>query len=267
MTLLRTLALVGVLSGVAGLLGACGSSDGTASDGTPTTADALDGRSFLSQQLLQGGSERPQAGDEPLSLAFVGGTLTAWAGCNTMSGPYTVTDGKLLVESMATTEMACDAALMAQEQWLAGVLSAEPWVSLDGVSLSLGTDDSTLLFVDRSVARPAPPLQGTTWLLTTLIDADIASSIPDAITSTLLLDGDRLALKGACNRGGAEATVEGDVLTVGNIMMTKMACDPETQSVDQFIIAVLGATPTVRIEGQDLYVDAGGKGLVYVAQT
>lgn len=139
----RLLLLLPALALVA-LTAACGDDD----DGAASVAAAdLDGRTFVSTsvegQTLVEGSE--------VSITFEDGSISVLAGCNTIFGGYEL-DGSTLAPTgqLATTQMACDDALMAQDEWLAAMLSAGPEVSLDGDELTLSTDDVTLTATESS---------------------------------------------------------------------------------------------------------------------
>ena len=68
-----------------------------------------------------------------VTLAFTEGQVSAQAGCNTMTGPASWADGTLELEGqMASTMMACDEALTAQDQWLSEFLGSSPALNLDG---------------------------------------------------------------------------------------------------------------------------------------
>jgi len=259
----RTVLLLGVASIGLSVLGACSNDSGDEPRGLSAE---LDGRTFLAEQLTQDGTPRPLAPGSTMTVGFDGGRLSASAGCNAMSGPFTIEGTTLVTGALAMTEMACEPALLAQEQWLSQLLSSKPTVSVEGVSLTLSGGGATALLVDRAVARPAPPIEGTTWLLTTVITGQTASTPPPDVESTLLIEGDRLSIQGGCNRGGATVTITDDVLQVGPMMMTKMACEPAGQALDQTLLDVLGASPTIRVEGQNLYLDTDTTSLVYVAE-
>lgn len=259
----QTVLLLGVASIGLSLLGACGDDPG---EEPRAISEQLDGRTFVAQQLSQDGTPRPLAPGSTMTVGFADGRLSASAGCNTMSGPFAIEGTTLVAGALAMTEMACDPALMAQDQWLSRLLSSKPTVSIEGVSLTLAGGGATALLVDRAVAQAAPPIKGTTWLLTTVITGQTASTPPADVRSTLLIDGDRLTIQGGCNRGGATVTIAGDVLQAGPLMMTKMACEPAGQALDQTLIDVLGASPTIRVEGQNLYLDTDSISLVYVAE-
>ena len=71
-------------------LAACGSDDDTASGSAPT-ADDLDGTTFESTDV----TGRELVADTTVTLAFQADAVSANAGCNTMNGGYTITDGTL----------------------------------------------------------------------------------------------------------------------------------------------------------------------------
>jgi heat shock protein HslJ len=125
-------------------LAGCGDDDDGAT--APTIAD-LDGRTFVSTsvegQTLVEGSQ--------VSIAFEEGSISVQAGCNTLFGGVEL-DGSTLVTTgqLATTQMACDDALMAQDDWLAAMLTAGPEVTLEGDTLTLATDDVTITATESS---------------------------------------------------------------------------------------------------------------------
>jgi len=117
------LAVVAVLS-----LGACGDS-----------APDLDGRSYTSTEVrghdLVAGST--------VTLTFEDGRISANAGCNTMNGSATWDGGTLdVAEPMASTMMACEDDLAAQDQWLSSFLTSSPALEVEGDTLTLGDASS-----------------------------------------------------------------------------------------------------------------------------
>jgi heat shock protein HslJ len=79
-----------------------------------------------------------------ITLTFEADFLAVVAGCNTLNGGFSVVDGALEVGTLASTLMACDEALSAQDTWLAGFLEAGPAVALDGDVLTLTGADATI---------------------------------------------------------------------------------------------------------------------------
>lgn len=113
------------------LLGACS---------TGSEEIDLAGRSFTATEV-RGHELVP---DTDIVVSFEDGLLSAQAGCNTLAGDATWTDGVLTAGPLAMTMMACDDALSAQDQWLSDLLTSEPAISLDGDTLTIGDDDAGL---------------------------------------------------------------------------------------------------------------------------
>jgi heat shock protein HslJ len=104
------------------------------------TADDLEGKTFVATEVAGGtivdGSE--------IMVTFEDGAVIVAAGCNTQRGGYEITDGTMTVDPLVGTLMACDDALMAQDQLMAALLSAGPTVALDGDELTIASSDTTV---------------------------------------------------------------------------------------------------------------------------
>lgn len=74
-------------------------------------------------------------------------------GCNTIGGPWRVEGERLVAGPLMQTEMACDAAIMDQEDVLATLLVATPRMTLDGDRLTLKSSSHTVELV-RSGTLP-----------------------------------------------------------------------------------------------------------------
>ena len=113
---------------------------------------------------------------------------------------------------------------------------------------------------------------GTTWVLDTMIEGEAASNSPNMSAATLTLHDDgRLTGSTGCR------LLEGQWITSGaEIVLTSFSaiddptagvCAPESESLDGFIIGVLGDGFTAEIVGRRLTVMAqGGQGLSYTAR-
>jgi len=126
---------------VAALGGAgCGTDEGPA--GAASQAD-LAGRTFEAT-----GAAGFELIDD-VTLAFDDeGNLSADAGCNTMNGAYTIDDGALEVEALASTMMGCDPNHMDQDAWLGELLTSSPNVSLTGDRLTLRSGEDSLALLE-----------------------------------------------------------------------------------------------------------------------
>lgn len=104
-------------------------------------APDLVGRVFVATEA----TGRELVAGSVVRVAFLDGSVSVHAGCNTQRGRATWSDGVLVVaQPMAGTRMACTPELMAQDVWLASFLASSPVVSLDGATLVLGGEDAGL---------------------------------------------------------------------------------------------------------------------------
>jgi heat shock protein HslJ len=178
--ILLSLALVSML-GLAACAGSTASPAPTPSPAPRDPASGLDGRTFLST----GATGATLVPGSQVRIAFAGGNIAANAGCNSMSGAYTIVDDRLDVGMLAMTEMACQEPLMAQDGWVAALLDGAT-ITLDGDTLTLAQDGVALTLQDREVADPDRPLLGTRWVVDGLISGDAVASVPEGVTAALV---------------------------------------------------------------------------------
>ena len=173
----RTRGILTVLA-VGLLVTACGgdsdssASDGSSSSGSTVTASDLDGSTFQSTSVeghdLVAGSD--------VRLTFEDGSLSANAGCNTMSSSYDVTDGRLAwTGPPMATMMGCPDDLMNQDTWLSDLLQAGADATLEGDDLTLVSGDVTL-HLQRETTEPAADFLGKTWTVTEIITGSSVAS-------------------------------------------------------------------------------------------
>lgn len=225
-------------------------------------AAVLVGRAFVStgstgHDLVPGSKVRLDFGD--------GSRLGIQAGCNSMGGPYTITDSTLAITGpMMQTEMACEAPLMAQDTWIAGFVDGAA-MTFDGTTLVLAKDGVTLTLVDEKVANPDRPLEGTTWVVEGLVQNQAVSSVPAGLTSTLVFADGKVTYAG-CNRGSGDATVGEATIVFGPIATTRMACPGPSMELEQFVLGVLTGEVTYSIDADVLHLLGAGGGLDLRAQ-
>ena len=264
---IRSLVSGGLALAVVTLVAAC--SGGPGSSGPPSTGSpapspsavtTVDGTTYISTAVT-GATLAPGS---QVRLTFKDGHLTANAGCNTMAGSYTITNGRLATTQMATTEMACPGPLMTQDQWVAGLLSGAD-VTLAGDTLTLDNGTIKLTLQDRKVAEPDKPLEGTHWILEGIRTGDAVSSVPAGVTASIDIANGQISVNAGCNGGSGTVTVAPDTLTIGPLMMTKKACTAGPAAVEAAVTQVLTGTVPYTIDADVLTLDAGGTGLTYRA--
>jgi heat shock protein HslJ len=118
---------------------------------------------------------------------------------------------------------------------------------------------------------PDASLTGTEWQLNTFISGDTADSaasslIADStITVTFNEDGS-VGGHGGCNSYGGQYQVDGENLTISDLVSTLMACEAEgvTEQETMYLNA-LGMAETYSIEGNQLTINYSGGALVFSA--
>lgn len=241
-------------------LAACGGTPAASSASAVRSADppvGLEGRTFLSAastgRVLVAGSQ--------VRITFQGGSVSISAGCNSMSSPYQVVDGRLQTDQMAMTEMACAEPLMAQDQWIAAFVSGAG-IRLDGDTLTLGKDGETLTLVDRVVADPDRALLGIRWVVDGIVSGGSVGSVPQGVTAALTFSDGRVDVEAGCNRGTGSVEIGPDAITFGPIGLTKMACVGTVMLVEDAVMAALSGEVSYDIEADTLMLEAGSQGLV-----
>ncbi len=228
------------------------------------SAPQLAGKEYVAAKVTDGGQDRPLAPGTKLRLNFSASDIGASAGCNHMGGTYRIDAGRLIVDNLATTEMGCDPALMAQDQWLSELLGTGPAVSLVANDLILEAGSVRITFVDREVAEPDAKLVGPTWTVESIITGDAVSSVPAEPVATLAFKEDgTLEVNAGCNRGSGTWAVVGGGIEVGPLMLTKMACEKDGATLESAVLGVLEAgTVSAQIDSTLMTLTAGNQGLM-----
>jgi heat shock protein HslJ len=241
----------------ASVLSACGGDDGSAPGASSLV---LSGRTFVGDMVTADGVRYDLVPDSTLRLAFSDGQISASAGCNTMSGPATWSDGTLSLDgALASTEMACRPSLMKQDTWLADVLSSQPALTLRDATLTVDGGATAITLTDQEVAVPDATFTGTNWQLESILRRDTASSLPAGVSASVVFSEDgTLNTNLGCNVGNGSYTTDGDTLDVGPLMTTKRACDQSTSEVESAMLGALDGTSSFGIDGDQLTLTPQG---------
>ena len=239
---------------VAAVLAACTAAGPSAPSAT------LTGRTYLSTGI-EGATLVPGT---QVRLTFAGDDLNASGGCNMMGGTYAIDGDRLTTSQLFMTEMACEDARQQQDEWLARFLGAVTF-TIDGDTLTLTDGTVRLTLLDKGVATPDQPLEGTSWVLDGIVSGDAVSSVPSGVTAAIQIADGRVQVNTGCNTGGGMAAFTQSSITFGPISLTKMACPPDVMGVEIAVMAVLSGTVGYAIDADALTLTSGDHGLTFRA--
>jgi len=252
----KTITWTTVVLAAATVLAACGSDDSAASP--PDVA----GKEFVSTEV-EGHELVP---DTTIRITFAADTLSANAGCNMMNGGYSFDGDTLEVEAMASTMMFCDDGLGDQDTFVSEFLTSGPTVVLDGDQLTLTSGDVTVTMLDREVAEPDLPLEGTTWILDGLVTNDAISTVPLGVEASLLIEDGQASVDTGCNTGSGSVEITDTTLTFGPLAITLMACEEDADRTQTVVLTTLDGEVDYLIESDRLTIrHPDGTGLDYRA--
>jgi len=92
---------------------------------SPKLAD-VQSLTFRSTNVTVNGKRYTLASKNPISLRFDDKSISINAGCNTLSGKYSLVSGSLRAQTLFSTKMACTEKLMNQDVWLNQLFSTKP---------------------------------------------------------------------------------------------------------------------------------------------
>jgi heat shock protein HslJ len=262
-----TVMVTGTVAGLAAC-GQVGAGGGTTS---PVTWADLDGRAFTASSGTRNGEPLQPVKGTSLTVRFDSEQLAASAGCNSMFGAVSLDGEVLAVQALASTQMACDDAIMRQEQWFATFLTSRPKLSLEGSTLTLTSDGDVVTLEEQQPVADAE-LVGTTWELTGIVtgagpDAAV-STVPSGVTATLLLDKEgRVFVDAGCNRISGTFEQRDQVVEFGPLASTKKACPKPQAQVEQAMLGVLDGPVPYAIAGDQLSLTGTDSGLTFTAAT
>jgi heat shock protein HslJ len=228
-------------------------------------AARLEGRAFV--LLSVQGHELVEGTD--IRVSFRDGEVAAHAGCNHISGRFTIDGDQLRIGSLSTTLIGCDAARHEQDAWLQGLLTSSPTITFDDPELTLETDEATLRLIDREVGSPDRPLIGTHWIGNGIGDQNTISGgqHSDLVTVDFAQDG-AVEVFTACQNGVGTFTATATTIELADMGYDDSICDdPALASLAAQVRAVLdsGARVSFEIEESNLTLERDGTLLLFRA--
>lgn len=213
-------------------------------------------------------------GEAP-SLAFApDGTVAGSAGCNRLTGSYTIEGGhSLSLGPLATTRRACPPPLMALESLVLAQLEAVEGVYVrDGETLELYGPGETLLLTYRRAGGVVAGPQVGEWKLVSFGESVLAGaseeagSAADALgtddeaTPTLSLDASgRAAGFGGCNRYTGTYESDGKAqISFGPAAATMRACPGPGMAIESMFLGALPSVTSMAVEDGTLSLQNEG---------
>jgi heat shock protein HslJ len=182
----------------------------------------------LTHHLGSEGELVPVVEDVMATATFIDGSVAGSTGCNRYHAQCRIDEGRLAVEAIAMTMMACDPERSAVERAFTSALEAAVTFAIAGETLDLADANGRVVLRLRAV--PALVLGGSRWIATMINNGrgGVASLVEETVVTAEFGTDGRVAGSGGCNRFSGEYTLEGDSLAIGPVASTRMAClEPE----------------------------------------
>lgn len=250
------------------LLAACAPSQGLAPGSEmPSLERTRPNLANSSWLLVRFGDDAVLANTE-ITLAFdeTASRASGRAGCNSYSAGVLTDDGLRFLNPISTL-MACAPEIMEQEQRFFQALQGVTDYALEGDTLTL-TGEEPLHFRAAQAAEEDAALEGE-WLLETLtLSEDATVMLVTDAAATLSVDNEAATLSGStgCNRYSAPFAKDGDLLRVGGVITTRMACDEARMRQEANFIRILESVHSFRLDGGRLVLSGDAGELTFVPQ-
>ncbi|MGY1802105.1 META domain-containing protein [Blastococcus sp. SYSU D00922] len=211
------------------------------------------------------GAALPRPDGATATLEVDGDELRGLAFCNHWFASYRLDGSSFSVSGLGSTQMGCEPEVLAAESAFLAALGAVDTAASGDDGLLLTGDEVELRFT-RAAPVPDSPLQGTDWVLESVIDGQTASStVGEPAVLRLDADGTAEATTG-CRTITGRWLLENGLLVIDDLLADGTACPPEATQQDALVAAVLESGPTTGIEEDRLTLTTeDGRGLIYRA--
>jgi heat shock protein HslJ len=209
-------------------------------------ANALDNTSWT-VTAINGVAVVPAA--KPTIMFEGDGTVAGSASCNQYSGSFRTDGDRITIGDLQSTLMLCAGEVGAQEAaFVAAMRAVETWRVTPTGELEMAGAASIVATPGIAEAPPPDPgtgLEGTSWNLAEMGDtADFARIVP---TIEFGADG-TVSGFAACNTFSGTFTTNGQIIALGPLATTKMACERPASAVETGYLAALSGVTTWSIE-------------------
>jgi heat shock protein HslJ len=193
------------------------------------------------------------------------GRLAIRADCNQGSSPYTLEGPRLTIMPGVMTAAAC--VPPSQDATFLRDLHAVATYVMDGQNLVLNmkVDSGNMIFSPR----PSHSFIGQVWHVQSYNNGrgGVVATLPDVELTATFADDGTVSGNTGCNQYRGPYSVEGDRITVGNVVTTRRACLSEhLNQQEQAFLTALSASTTYELTGDRLWLrnDAGATQLTLV---
>ncbi len=255
MTKKRTL---GALVALAFLITACSAGGGTG-DTAEVTGGTLEGTHWVLDSYDQDGSLTILPETQYADVRFDSSRVSGYSGCNEFNGLYRAGGRTLLISQLSGTFMACDEAAMAFEQEYLSLLDSSRFYGVRRGQLTIL--DARLNTVLVFNAAPRNPLLGK-WRV------DSYGTTPGTVVG--VLEGTQIDVafqlvsvggSAGCNAYSGIYGTNGDVVGVGRLATTSLACDTAVMDQETAFLKALQGVAFIESRGSTLNLTDRSGGL------
>lgn len=257
--------LFGVLMAGVGLaLAACGTEvRASGGGGSPV------GTSYLSIKLTENGKVKELVPGTRIRLDFRDGGVVGFnAGCNHLGGMITLDGGIVTMDGYGGTEIGCDPARQAQDEWIGELLKARPTWQLEGDTLTLTRGSTTLVLQDRKIVEPDLPIAGTKWTVDGVMSGEAFEHFYDLAPAYFTIEGERVTGSTGCNEFQGSVTHTAGSLAFGALTVTVSECAGDVGRLEKAVLSVLAGQLSYSIDYNrlELRTADGKRGLNLIAK-
>lgn len=169
-----------------------------------------------------------------------GGTFSARADCNQLSGTYRQLGRRLTLQMGPMTLAACPPGSKADDfvQQLGAVVSQAGTDT--ALVLNLRQDSGSMVFE----AQPVPSLTDTVWQVQSYNNGrgGVTTLLADTSMSALFGDDGTISGSSGCNTYSGMYAVDNTSISIGPLVTTRIECAPDVMQQEQAFLAALQAT-------------------------
>jgi heat shock protein HslJ len=114
-----------------------------------------------------------------------------------------------------------------------------------------------LVIAAAGCAGATPSLDGRAFLSVAVTDGGAARPLVAGTRIRLDFRGSDLGASAGCNSIGGTVRIEDGRLVFEGGAMTEMACDADRMAQDDWLVALLGSRPAIRLAGDELRLESG----------